>query len=126
MNIIISNSSDLPIYKQVKNQLKNAIITNELKQGDKLPSIRVLARDLGISVITTKAAYEELESDGYVETIPSKGIYVSNKNKILIREEQLQSIESLISNSISIAKLSGIEKKEIINMIEILWEEENE
>lgn len=126
MNIIISNTSDLPIYKQVKNQLKNAIITNELKQGDQLPSIRVLARDLGISVITTKAAYEELESDGYVETIPAKGTYVSNKNKSLIREEQLQNIENLITNSISIAKVSGIEKFDLINMIEILWEEENE
>lgn len=126
MNIIISNTSDLPIYKQVKNQIKNAIITNELKQGDKLPSIRVLARDLGISVITTKAAYEELESDGYVETISAKGTYVSNKNKNLIREEQLQNIEDLISGSINIAKLSGIGKNELINMMEILWEDENE
>lgn len=126
MQIIISNTSDLPIYMQVKKQLKNAIITNELVPGDKLPSIRVLARDLGISVITTKAAYEELEKDGYVETLPSKGIYVSNKNKIIIREEQLQNIETLISNAIDIAKMSNIEKSELANMLDILWEDENE
>lgn len=126
MNIIISNSSDMPIYKQVKNQIKNAIITNELKQGDKLPSIRVLARDLSISVITTKSAYEELEIDGYVKTIPAKGTYVSNKNKTLIREEQLQNIENILLTAIDIAKLTNIEKEEIVNMIEILWEEENE
>lgn len=126
MNIIISNTSDLPIYKQVKNQLKNAIITNELKCGDRLPSIRTLARDLGISVITTKAAYEELEKDGYVETVAAKGTYVSNKNKALIREEQLQSIENLLFNSIDIAKLNDISKSELINMLDLLWEDEDE
>lgn len=126
MNIIIANSNDMPIYKQVKNQIKNAIITNELKEGDKLPSIRVLAHDLGISVITTKSAYEELESDGYVITIPAKGTYVSNKNKSLIREEQLQNIENLLLSSIDIAKINNVSKEEILNMVEILWEDEYE
>lgn len=126
MNIIISNSSEAPIYKQVKEQIKNAIITSDLKAGEKLPSIRILAKDLGISVITTKAAYEELERDGYVETIPAKGTYVSNKNINLIREEQLQNIEKLIKTSIEIAKISNITKKDINNIINILWEDEYE
>lgn len=126
MNIIISNSNDNPIYIQVKNQIKNAIISNELSIGDKLPSIRTLAKDLKISVITTKAAYEELEKEGYVETIPSKGIYVSNKNKELIKEEQLQNIEDLIKTSIGIAKLSNISKDEMLNILDIYWEDEDE
>lgn len=126
MNIIISNSSNEPIYIQVKNQIKNAIISNELKPGDKLSSIRVLAKDLKISVITTKAAYEELEKDGYVETIPSKGIYVSNKNINLIKEEQLQSVEKLIKTAIDIAKLSNISKDELNSIANIYWEDENE
>ena len=126
MNIIISNSIDEPIYKQLKNQIKNLIISNEVKSGDKLPSIRSLAKDLGISVITTKSAYEELEKEGYVETIPSKGIYVSNKNMKIIKEEQLLKIEKLISESIDIAKISNITKKEINGLINILWEDKNE
>ena len=126
MNIIISNSSDEPIYKQVKNQIKTAIISNELKYGDKLPSIRMLAHDLKISVITTKAAYEELERDGYVEVIPSKGIYVSNKNIELIREEQLQNIEKLVKTMVDIAKISDISKNEVNNIIDIYWEDYDE
>lgn len=126
MNIIISNSSNDPIYIQLKEQIKNLIIAGDLNPGDKLPSIRSLARDLNISVITTKNAYDELEKDGYVETVPSKGIYVSNKNIELIHEEQLQNIERLLNTSIEIAKISNISKKEINNMINILWEDEDE
>lgn len=120
------NSSDVPIYKQLKEQIKNLIITNKLKSGDKLPSIRVLARDLKISAITTKAAYEELERDGYVEIAPSKGVYVSCKNKELIREEQLQNIENLIKTSVVIAKISNISKDDINDIIDIYWEDLNE
>lgn len=126
MNIIISNSSEDPIYVQVKNQIKNAIIGNNLKYGDKLPSIRILAKDLGISVITVKAAYDELEHDGYVETVPSKGVYVSNKNISLIKEEQLRNIEKIIKTAIEIAKISSISKEDINNIINIYWEDENE
>lgn len=126
MNIIISNSSDEPIYVQVKNQIKNSIISGELKNGDKLPSIRVLAKDLEISVITTKSAYLELEKEGYVKTVPAKGIFVSNKNKSLIRDEQLKNIERLIASSIDIAKLSNISKEELISIIDILWEDNYE
>ncbi len=107
MNIIISNSSNKPIYEQIKEQIKNKIVSNELKIGEQLPSIRILAKDLRISVITTKNAYEELEKEGYVETIPGKGVYVANKNIELIREEQLQKIEDLIDTAVSIAKISN-------------------
>ena len=125
MNIIISNSSNTPIYEQIKEQIKNKIVSNELKTGELLPSIRSLAKDLRISVITTKSAYEELEREWYVETIPGKGTYVANKNIELIREEQLQKIENLIDTAVSIAKISNISKQEIQNIIEILYEEEN-
>ncbi len=124
MNIIISNSSSIPIYEQIKEQIKNKIVSNELKTGEMLPSIRNLAKDLRISVITTKSAYEELEKEGYVETVPGKGTYVANKNTELIREEQLQKIEGLIDTVVSIAKISKITKEEIRNMLDILYEED--
>lgn len=124
MNIIISNSSNTPIYEQIKEQIKNKIVSNELKTGEILPSIRNLAKDLRISVITTKNAYEELEKEGYVETIPGKGTYIANKNIELIREEQLQKIESLVDTAVSIAKISNISKKEIQDMLNILYEED--
>jgi len=123
MNIIISNSSNKPIYEQIKDQIKNKIVANELKTGEQLPSIRSLAKDLRISVITTKNAYEELEREGYVETIPGKGMYVANKNAELIKEEQLQKIEDLIDTAVSIAKISNISKKEIENILDILYED---
>ena len=126
MNIIISNSSNTPIYEQIKEQIKNKIVSNELKTGEVLPSIRSLAKDLRISVITTKNAYEELEKEGYVETVPGKGTYVANKNVELIREEQLQKIESLMDTAVSLAKLSHISKEDLQNMLEILDGEENE
>ena len=126
MDIIISNSIDTPLYEQVKEQIKNKIVANELKAGELLPSIRSLAKDLRISVITTKNAYDELEKEGYVETIPGKGTYVANKNTELIKEEQLQKVEGLIDTAVSIAKISGISKDEIKEMLDILYGEENE
>ena len=124
MDIIISNSSNVPLYEQVKEQIKNKIVSNELKAGEVLPSIRNLAKDSRISGITTKSAYEELEKEGYVETIPGKGTYVANKNTELIKEEQLQKIEGLIDTAVSIAKISGISKEDIKEMLDILYEEE--
>ena len=87
MNIIISNSSGVPIYEQIKEQFKIKIVSGELQQGDALPSIRSLAKDLRISVITTKNAYEELEKDGYAETIPGKGTYVANKTLLCLLQK---------------------------------------
>ncbi len=124
MNIIISNSSNTPIYEQIKEQIKNKIVSNELKTGELLPSIRNLAKDLRVSVITTKNAYDELEREGYVETIPGKGTYVANKNIELIKEEQLQKIENLIDTVVSLARISNISKKEIQDMLDILYEED--
>ena len=124
MNIIISNSSNTPIYEQIREQIKSKIVSNELKPGDLLPSIRSLAKDLKISVITTKNAYEELEQEGYVETVPGKGTYISHKNRELIKEEQLQKIENLIDTAVSIAKIADISKQEMKDMLEILYEEE--
>lgn len=124
MNIIISNSSNTPIYEQIKEQIKNKIISNELKAGELLPSIRNLAKDLRISVITTKSAYEQLVAEGYLETVQGKGFYVANKNVEMIREEQLQKVESLIDTAVSIAKISDISKDEMRNMLDILYGEE--
>lgn len=123
MDIIISNSSDIPIYLQISDQIKNLIISGSLLPGDKLPSIRLLAKDLGISVITTKNAYLELESTGYIETVAAKGNYVALKNVNLIKEEQLSKIESLIDRALNIAKMCHISKEEIIDIINILDEE---
>ena len=124
MEIIISNSSGVPIYEQIKEQIKNKIISNELKEDELLPSIRSLAKDLRCSVITTKNAYEELVNEGYVKTIPSKGFYVAEINKDLAREEQLNKIQTLIDSAIEIAKLNNLSKKELKEMIDILYEEE--
>ena len=123
MYIIISNSSNQPIYEQIKEQIKNKIITNELKAGELLPSIRNLAKDLRISVITTKNAYDDLEKEGYIETVPGKGCYVANKNVELIREEQMQKVESLVDTAVERAKISGISKEEMENMLNILYDE---
>lgn len=124
MDIIISNSNNISLYEQVKEQIKNKIISNELKAGELLPSIRSLAKDLRISVITTKNAYETLEREGYVETIPGKGTYVANKNVEIIREEQLKKIESLLDTAVSVAKISKITKEEMQNMLDILYNDE--
>lgn len=124
MNFIISNSSNTPIYEQIKEQIKSKIVSNELKAGDLLPSIRNLAKDLRISVITTKNAYDELEREGYVETIQGKGTYIASKNIEIIKEEQMQKVEGLIDTAVSIAKISKISKEELKDMLDILYEEE--
>lgn len=122
--LIISNSNDMPIYEQITEQIKDKIISGELDNGDILPSIRGLAKDLKISVITTKRAYEELERMGYIKTITGKGSYVNAKNKELLKEEMLKRIESNILNIISIANKTNIDKKEIMDLFNYLYEEE--
>ena len=124
MEIIISNSSGVPIYEQIKEQIKVKIVSNELKAGELLPSIRSLAKDLRCSVITTKNAYEELVKDGYVINVPQKGFYVAEINKDVVREELLNKIETLIDDPVNIAKLNNIDKKTKLEMMEILYEEE--
>ena len=124
MEIIISNSSGVPIYEQIKEQIKVKIISNELKAGELLPSIRILAKDLRCSVITTKNAYEELVNEGYVKTIPSKGFYVNEVNFDIAREEQLNKIENLLDMAVTIAKTNNIQKSTITEILNILDEEE--
>lgn len=124
MEIIISNSSNIPIYEQIKEEVKSKIVSGELEEGEMLPSIRSLAKDLRVSVITTKNAYEELEKEGYVKTIPSKGVYVNKINWELAKEEQLKKIETLIERAINMAKINNISKKELKDLINVLYEEE--
>lgn len=124
MKIIVSNSSNEPIYEQVVNQIKEMIIKGELKEGEVLPSIRGLARDLSISVITTKRAYEELEKEGFIETVQGKGSFVALQNKELIKEKKLQIIEEKLSEIVKESRLLGISYDEIEEMLKILFEEE--
>lgn len=125
MEIIISNSSGIPIYEQIKEQIKIKIISNELKSGELLPSIRSLAKDLRCSVITTKNAYEELVNEGYVKNVPSKGFYVAEINMDIAREEQLNKIENLLDRVVNIAKNNNVSRETINEMLDILYEEEN-
>ncbi|MBC5995774.1 GntR family transcriptional regulator [Romboutsia ilealis] len=122
MKIIISNSSDTTIYGQIANQIKGAIISNELKPGDLLPSIRALARDLNISVITTKRAYEELQKQGFIDIVPGKGTFVAGFNKEIIFEEKIKEIENKIEEIIEISKIIDVSKKEIIEIFNCLYE----
>ena len=125
MEIIISNTSGIPIYEQIKEEIKAKIITGELQEGELLPSIRALAKDLKCSVITMKNAYEELAKEGFVKTIPTKGFYVSKINKDLIKESILNKIESYLDKAVVIAKINKITKKEIKDIVDILYEEDN-
>lgn len=124
MDIIISNSGDKPIYEQITGQIKNMIMSGRLKEGDPLPSMRMLAKELRISVITTKRAYEDLERDGFIVTMVGKGSFVKAADTNLVREEQLKRIEELLSKIIQIAQQSGIEKAEVAEMLELLYLDE--
>ncbi len=120
MDIIISNSSGEPIYSQISSQIKTLILNGSLKEGDALPSMRNLAMQLRISVITTKRAYEELERDGFIESYTGKGSFIKAQNKELFYEEQLRQTEELLSQACEKAKLCGVsldELKEILNLI---------
>lgn len=123
MKIIISNSSSEPIYSQVANQLKSHIIKGELKEGELLPSIRGLAKDLQISVITTKRSYDELEKEGFVEAVPGKGSYVAVQNKELMKEKKLKIIEDKLLEVVRESHLMGFSKGEVIEILNILFEE---
>lgn len=124
MKIIISNTSKLPIYEQIVNGIKEEIISGNLKPNEKLPSIRALARDLNISVITTKRAYEELEREGFIETVGGKGCYVSYFNKELIYEERLKEIEKKLDEILELSRGLKLSKEDIFNMINLLYEGE--
>lgn len=123
MNIILSNQSDLPIYEQIAESFKEKILSGELSGGELLPSIRSLAKDLRISVITTKRAYEELEKDGFIETIPGKGCFVKTKSVELLKEEVLRKIEEYLINAVHMAVSYGIEQEELSEILSYLYEE---
>lgn len=124
MEIIISNSSDKPIYEQITSQIKNMIITGELQSGEVLPSMRYLAKELRISVITTKRAYEDLERDGFVENVPGKGCFVAAKNTDFIREEHLRIAEEYLEKAADAARTAGISLGEMVEILELLYKEE--
>lgn len=123
MNIIISNSSDKPIYEQITGQVKNMIMNGQLKEGDALPSMRTLAKELRISVITTKRAYEELERDGFITTVIGKGSFVRAADTRLLREEKLKQVEGLLSAAVSLAGQSGISREEVEEILTIIYQE---
>ena len=122
MEIVISNSSGRPIYEQIVEQVKNQIIQGRVSPGDPLPSMRALAQDLKISVITTKRAYGELEAEGFIETVAGKGCYVSTTDPEVLREGNLRIAEDHIQKAIDVARTSGISKEELHELIDILFD----
>lgn len=126
MDIKLSNASDKPIYEQITEQIKQAIITGKLTPGDPLPSIRNLARELKISVMTTKRAYSDLERDGFIVTFAGKGSFVAERNQEFLREELLRQVEDHLNKTVQIAKLAGIHGKELLDLLSLLVEEELE
>ncbi len=121
MRIIISNSSPVPIYEQIKEAIITQIMSNELKENELLPSIRSLAKDIKISVMTIKKAYDELESEGYIMSIHGKGTFVAPKNTQLARENAQKEIEEHISKAIEIASKYDIDKKDLLDLIDIFY-----
>ena len=124
MRILLDNRGTAPIYEQIGTQIREQIVSGELMEDEALPSIRSLARDLRISVITTKRAYEELEAAGYIHTLPGKGSFVAQKNTELVREERLRQIEQSLAETARLAKLCGLNEEDILNMYRLITEVE--
>lgn len=123
MDIIISNASGVPIYEQIEEQIKGLIMTGELKAGDALPSMRMLAKDLKISVITTKRAYEDLERDGFVESVVGKGSFVKGVNSEIMKESMLFDIGEYFEKAVDKALLGKVSLEELKEMLTIIYEE---
>ena len=126
MIILINNKSGQPIYEQIYSQIKNQIIGGDLNENESLPSIRALAKDLRISVITTKRAYEELERDGYIYTLPGKGSFVAQKNLLLVNEEYMRQIENHFDEIRKLSAAVKLSKEDLHEMLDTLWEEQDE
>jgi GntR family transcriptional regulator len=124
MNIIISNFSGQPIYEQIVSQIKSLIITGELNEGEALPSMRLLAKELRISVITTKRAYDELEREGFIVSFTGKGSFVAGKNIDLIKEQLLKEIENHMQEIVKLSENCGMELNELIEMMTLIYEGE--
>lgn len=124
MNILIDHKSGAPIYDQIYTQIKSQIISGALQEDEMLPSIRGLAKDLRISFITTKRAYEELEKDGFIYTLPGKGCYVAPKNVELLREENLKKIEAYMDEIVRLAESCNLRKTDLLDMLRFSMEEQ--
>lgn len=122
MEIFLSNAGQEPIYAQIARQIKQQILSGQLRAGEPLPSIRLLAKELRISVITTKRAYEELEADGFIVTQAGRGSFVAAQNPALLREEHLKKMESYLQNAVDAARLGGISCEEACETLRLLWE----
>lgn len=120
MKILLSNKSDLPIYEQIEMQIKEQILSEDIKEGESLPSIRSLARELGISVITTTRAYQDLEKEGFIATVKGKGSYVLPKDLEFLKEQYLKKIEDYFMEAIKLSKSAAIEDEELVNMLKNL------
>ena len=123
MNIYISNNSDYPIYEQIKEQIKEQILNGLLEPGVMLPSMRLLAKELRISIITTKRAYEELEQEGYIESFTGRGSFVKNVNCEMLRESIIYEIEELFDTAITKSKSAGLSCEELCKILEALYKE---
>ncbi len=123
MDIIISNASEKPIYDQIYSQVKAAIMKGVIKEGDALPSIRALARDLKISVITTKRAFDDLERDGFIHSVQGKGSFVAPSNPQMLKEEILREIEAALSKAYELSRACGVSKAELAEMLRVVAEE---
>lgn len=122
MEIVISNSSGKPIYEQITDQVKSQIMSGSLKAGEPLPSMRVLAADLRVSLITTKRAYNDLEAEGFIETVAGKGSFVAAQDPALLREANLRLAEDGIRRAVEVARRSSITKEELLEMVDILYD----
>ena len=122
MQIYLSNSGQEPIYAQITRQIRAKILSGELKEGEMLPSIRLLAKELRISVITTKRAYEDLERDGFILTQQGRGSFVAEQNPALLREEHLKKVEDCLQGAVDAARLGGIGYDEVAETLRLLWE----
>lgn len=122
MELYISNSGQEPIYTQITRQIKQQILSGQLHEGDALPSIRLLAKELRISVITTKRAYEDLEADGFIVTQPGRGSFVAAQDPALVREEHLKKVENCLQDAVDAARLGGIGYEEVSETLRLLWE----
>lgn len=125
MDILISNSSGVPLYEQIEEQIKSQILSGELAEGDVLPSMRILAKDLKISIITTKRAYEELERDGFIYSVTGKGSFVKGINSDIVKETMLFDIQELMESAVDKAALAKITLEELQEMLCLLYEEKN-
>ena len=122
MNINVQTKSGIPIYEQIERQIKSMIVNGELKEGEMLPSIRALASDIKISVITIKRAYEDLEKEGMIYSVQGKGFYVDNPDLQYIKEKATVGMEESLANWVEAAKKSGMSKEEAMDMLDIIWE----